>query len=281
MLDITKIREALEGFVDGIPLRLDLKPHPRGHGQIALVRDGYQIQALDGEKRRRRTHTFADVRSLAEWLLKHADPKETEILVGTSNVQAGLEPGTRDGDVVSGLLTMHPRLARWAGIFGREISQKHLHSFIIAAVDDVGIATDKNGEAHRFGPILAAQLQKLQVMREENYDLQLDELGNVKFAGSNESTTVSGSLPGAFSIRVPWYLGVEDENGYEQRYGLDILLRMDSRERPPEFTLSCPSLKVVEHEARLDAVAFLRRLLGEDWLVGIGTYSTEPCFERG
>lgn len=50
-----------------------------------------------------------------------------------------------------------------------------------------------------------------------------------------------------------------------------IHLSASADERAVTFSLDVPSLDVVRHRAVLEAVGFLRDLLGDGWLVGLGT----------
>lgn len=272
MIDLTKIRHALEGFMDGLPLKLDLNKHPRGHGQVALVRDGYSLKELPGTKRGRRTHDFFDVASLAAWLKRHAGPKQTEILVGKDQVVAGLDPKADEGDLVTAQLLVHPRMKRWIKVFGAELGQVALHEFIFAASEDVGMATTADNKEIAYGPILADNLRKLSMVKEEHLDTDYDELGYARFSGSSNNVKLTATIPPRFPVRVPFYLDVRDAEGGEIFYDFEVLLRVSTRNKQPHFTLLCPSLDVIRHNARLDAVAYLRRLLGDGWLVGLGDF---------
>jgi hypothetical protein len=57
----------------------------------------------------------------------------------------------------------------------------------------------------------------------------------------------------------------------EATYELEVHLHLQVRDNAgPLFELACPNLDVVLREARLDAVAWLRHLLGAEFLVGLG-----------
>ena len=58
---------------------------------------------------------------------------------------------------------------------------------------------------------------------------------------------------------------------------------MEVEDNAVAFVLTCPSLPLVVHEARLDAVAWLKHLLHDDFMVGLGALRLEavPLVEVG
>lgn len=85
---------------------------------------------------------------------------------------------------------------------------------------------------------------------------------------------LQGRIPTQFGIRIPIIAGVLDAEGVEVSYGATVLLSMDI-DQAVSFKLSCPALPLIEHQARLDAVAYLKRLLGGEFMVGLGDLKAE------
>lgn len=282
-LDPTSIKSFIANAVQGLVSNLGdaspaitAVPRPDGQGIVALVREGYKVQTLEGQRVNARVHAFEEIGSLADWLKRHATKESVEILVGEQCVVAALTPRDVNGDRVTCPLHPHPRWARWHALLAQPIGQRQLHRFVLSSLEDfevvpvpgevVGIST---------GETLASQLAKFEALKTSEVKVELDERGFVRFAGMSEKTEVSGKLPPRFKVRVPLFLGVErvkdGQPASEAVYELEIHLRVIVEQgRPPAFELSCPNLEVVVRGARLDAVAWLRHLLGDGFLVGLG-----------
>lgn len=276
-ISLSSIIGALEAL---FARKIRAAPSPDRDGQLFLVRDGYSLEQRHGPRVGQRAHRFSDLRSLAGWLRKHADPELCEILVGGAVVDAGLRPA--DGltsEIVSADLTVHPRMLRWldfvAATSESPCTQAELREFAIAAREDFVAGESSDGARIDMGEYLAGQLQRLAVIERGEVDVRIDDLGNVQFAGESTTRQVTGKLPASFAIRLPWYIDVEvadDDEPALVEYTMDVHLRMQVVSGRPRFALSCPGLDVTQHKARLDAVAFLRRLLGDAWLVGMGVF---------
>jgi hypothetical protein len=252
---------------------LQLVEHPKGHADLALVREGYAVQTFPGPEKLARRHTFDDLPSFAEWLKKHAKPASTEILFGRDGtVVAALNPSLVTGDIVSCRLQFHPRQARWANLLPTAIGQRDLHRHIVGALEDFPEARTQTGEdLGSSGQHLAAQLLRIEVIKGGNLTTQLDELGVTRISGKHEETQVTAKLPPRFSVRFPWFLGARPL----AEYSLELLLSVNASDKGVTFKLDAPAYKVVELQALVDAVVYLRELLGEEWLVGLGRLQTE------
>lgn len=245
-------------------------PHPSGKGALVAIRDGYVVTAVPGRDQVLRNHVFDDLVGLAEWLQRHAAPETTEILVDQHGVVRALlsARSVPAGDVVECRLQPHPRLARWLAVFGKGLTQRQIHRLVVGALEDFPRATGTDGtDLGSAGSALAAQFQRIEVVKGGTLDVRLDELGNTRFAGATDSKEIQAKLPPRFSISVPWFIGADPDAAYS----LDVHLSAQADDRSVTFGLDAPSLDVVRHRAVLDAVNFLREQLGDGWLVGLGT----------
>lgn len=245
-------------------------PHPSGKGVLVALREGYTVTTHPGRDQVLRQHVFDDLVGLAEWLQRHADPQAAEILVDQHGVVRALlaARAVPAGDVVECRLQPHPRLARWLAVLGKPLTQRQIHRLIVGALEDFPRAQASDGtDLGSAGSALAGQFQRIEVVKGGTIDVRLDELGNTRFAGATDSKEIQAKLPPRFSISVPWFIGADPEAAYD----LEIHLSASADERAVTFSLDVPSLDVVRHRAVLEAVGFLRDLLGDGWLVGLGT----------
>jgi hypothetical protein len=257
-------------------------PDPNGKGHTALIRDGYKVVQLAGRTKAKREHTFADAESFAAWLLRHADPQKTDILVDENQAVAMLDPRDEHADEVVMPIALHPRFARWAAIFGQKVSQKALYKFLVASFEDFpGAPVEGTNERFSFGEKLAADLLRFEAVRNSEVQIILDERGFTQFSAATDKVQVKGSIPPKFSIRVPMLTGALDPATSEEFvYEVEILLEVVPPEAntkgPPAFILTCPKLQLVLTKARADLVVWLRHLLAEKpFLVGLGKAQTQ------
>lgn len=247
---------------------------PDGKDSVALVRDGYTLQRIAGREKQARRHKFTDVEAFAGWCKREIDRLGTQ---GTADILVDIDameavaaptPTALPADVVKCRLDWHPRAARWFALFGRQIGQQAFHEFIHGALEDFLPVRGGDGSmvAASYGEVLAGQVGKLAIVQGQNLKIELDDRGTVTFAAGDAKTEVSGKLPARFTVKVPGIVGVPGE------YALEVLLRLSvPKEGGPVFRLECPSLPVVQREAALAAVGHLRDLLGEAYLVGVGS----------
>jgi hypothetical protein len=279
--DIRKyLAEAAHGLVAalGEPApAVALTRTPDGRHGLALVRDGYKLQQLDGVTTCRRAHAIDDVDSLAAWLRRNSHAALVEILVDEDKIVAALDPRNPIGDVVSCPLTAHPRAARWLAVLAKMVQQPQLQRLFLTTLDDFERTQDSSGRLlGSYGEELARQLQKFGAVRNAEVDVEIDAMGTVVFAAQTEKITIKGSLPPRFKVNVPIFLGIQlptGENGdlVEATYELDLFMSVHPQERgAPLFSLSCPNLEVVMRQARADAARWLSYQLGPEFLVGLG-----------
>lgn len=261
--------------------------HPQGHGSLALVRDGYKLQDLQAAQVARRRHSFDDIRSFADWLNRRcpdtADRVRAEILAtapdkdGGHRISAVLNPEDQHSDSGVCLLTYHPLFQSWLGIFGKRLSQQEFHAHVRGV-----IASFAQQQPVSFGNWLATELQKLKAITGRDLQVDLDQRGFVSFAMMTGTKKIEGEIPPSFALSLPIFMGVfppsipreltdrvEEEQALD--YMIEVLLQTDvNDEGRIYFTATAPGLDQVIHQARMDAVAWLRSRLDEGFLVGLG-----------
>jgi len=292
MADLKQIvGQFVQGLVEAVgaaTVKPEMVDHPNGTDQAAVVREGYRLVKLEGGTRGRRAHVFRAVRAFGQWLRRHADPAKVEILGNGDSIAAALDPADPNGDLVQCLLEAHPRAKPWLEVLakGVQLTQRQLWLFVRARPQDFGKAVGRNGaDLGSYGPILAAELQKLEVSKGGKVRVDLDGMGNVIFAAGEEKTEVSGKLPSSFEIRIPLLrdvtLGVDADGSplpveQEPLYALEVFLTLETKDGgAPTFRLECPGLELAQIAAREDAFRCLRSVLEspapEGYLVGAGS----------
>lgn len=268
---VNELVSALQKLADvqpptAAPVLID---NPDGKGAFVVVKNGYEVKQLGGAQKGQRRHTFHDLGSFARWLNRHAAGRDetVEIVASATAVTAGLDPIDPTADVVMCNLTTHPTAVDWCSIFGKPLDQKQLHAFLRGHVADFA-----NADA---ATMLTTELRKLNIVINKDLSAELDERGFLQFQGNTGKAQVGGKIPGDFAIRIPLIMGVmiDGSDTDEVTYPLDVLVTMDVNDHGASFTLSAPSLVGVKHQARLDAVAYLEKLLDDGFMVGLGDYA--------
>lgn len=255
----------------------DLVTSPDGRGgSVVIVRDDYKVEQIAGPERAKRTHVFHDLGSFAEWLKRWANPATAEILVGDAKARALLGGETVALDPASDvtcLLRHHPTFAAWKAAFGVKLNPKAFHAFIRSVAVTFG-----NGGGVTAADVLSAELAKLKAVKNGEINMSVDPRGFYAVSGATTAVQVDAKIPPSFTIRTPILIGIPESESSESEmlYLLEILLSMDVEDSGIFFTLTCPTLDAVLHQARLDAVGYLRTLLGEGFLVGLGDIATTP-----
>lgn len=279
-MDLTDLFANIAAFVrnlsDPVP-KAELLDAPRGRAsKVVAVRNDYSIETLTGPDRSQRKHKFHELRSFAEWLNRFGKAKETEILVGDKEASAVVSADVAASSVTCELRA-HPTYDAWQAAFGKPLAPKALFAFVRSVQDTfkpIGA-----GDGPNAGDVLAGELQKLKAVTTGDIEMSVDPRGFYAVQGATQKVQVDAKLPPQFSISTPIYVGVPEilgERGPEKLYPLPILLSMDVSEKDGILiTLTCPSLKRVLHDARLDAVEHLRRMLDPDFLVGLGDLKSD------
>lgn len=249
-------------------------PNGRG-GSVLIVRDDYKVEQVAGPDRAKRVHIFHDLRSFAEWLKRWGKPDTTEILVGDAKARALLGGATVAHDPasdVSCVLRDHPTFAAWRKAFGVKMNPKTFHAFIRSVAATFG----SGGGGVTAADVLSGELAKLKAVKNGEINMSVDPRGFYAVSGASTTTQVDAKIPPQFTVRTPILIGIpeSESSDTEMLYGLEILLSMDVEDSGIFFTLTCPTLDAVLHQARLDAVGYLRALLDEGFLVGLGDIAT-------
>lgn len=266
------ILSTLQDFVSPVPAPETIDA-PRGRGaKVVGVRSDYKLETLPGPERSKRAHVFHDLGSFADWLNRFAKVAEgVEILVGDEEAKAVLGDDPH-ASLVTCQLRNHPTFDAWQKALGTKQNPKAFHAFLRSVS---GTFDDGSGGVNA-GDVLSGELQKLKAVTTGDIDMNVDPRGFYTVNGSTSRVQVDAKIPPSFTIHTPIFVGIPDPGveGQERRYALEILLTMDVEDGGIGFTLTCPGLARVLHEARLDAVAHLRALLNEGFLVGLGDLNT-------
>lgn len=248
---------------------------PNGDGFL-LVRDGYRLKRIRPERQRLRRHDYEDLASFAQFLNRNMAGSKCDVLLNGSEAWAIKGPHDADTDIVTCKMVKHPRLVRWMKAGSTFMSQRELLFHVIAANDDFHmIESDKMKMTE--GEYLASQLMKFAVAKHSNYQCEVDHHGMIRFHAADEKVTTTAQLPSRFTVHVPIFRGIPDEEtgDREKKYDLEVLLQVDARESEPSFKMYYPDLELVMYRALLDAMDFLRGELNDAFLVGFGQPATE------
>lgn len=267
---------------------------PNGTESIALVREGYSVQRLPGLSKLQVTHTFSDLESLADWLVREAEPKSAQIVVGPTQVVAAAVPHDAVSDRVSCKFDGDPELAVWRAKLGRVIGQKDLVNLLRATPRILGEATGRDGSSlGGAAEIVAAEVRKLEVARSADVKVEIGANGEIAFQALTDTTSVKGRLPSSLILTTPILRGVRRPGDHDDlsadprtwpiaTYDIEVLVELEVVDKVAKLTLVAPRLPVYEVEAVADAAAYLRALLafgGGEWLVGCGAFDTDTYVE--
>jgi hypothetical protein len=270
------IAEGLQKLLDMIqpPIAPNGGPTDKKGNQYVVVRDGYTIKGLEPPSAAQRVHRFTDLRSFAEWLLRHADPKLTEISVGDEEVMAVLNGKQVHPDRITCELVKHPTFEAWEDALNVEIGQVAFHQLVRANRESLGAGAED----------LMSSLSQMKAVSGGEVEVHIDPTGFTKFSGRKNTLEVEGAVPPEIRVVTPVYDGVEREeddgeggDALLQEYILDVLVRMNYQADNFTFKLIEPALELVMRSARRDVKRFLDRLLASEttgeFLVGMGTLS--------
>lgn len=265
------------------PVPVQPRPHPRGHGEVLVVQDGYDVHEVDGRSRGRRLHLFHDLASIAAWLNRHATNREqTEIVMNAAlagatpeamktlgRVVAHLDPRGVDGDVVECEIARDPVFLAWIAILGKGLDQVTLAEHIRCYRDSLG--TD--------GTVLLSILQQIKVTVGGSTELHVGGLGEIKLIAGDRRTEASVTIPPEIMVQTAIFDGVVDDLGGAALYHLRLFVSMkfigDGENKAPVFTLTCPDLAIVLRKALHDAHRDLVNRLDDNFLVGFGVPKVE------
>jgi hypothetical protein len=274
-MTVTEILTTLRQLLEPAAPSPTLLEHPDCTGRrVVALRDGYKLHDLAAPKEVRRKHRFTALRDFAAWLQRHAQPDVAEIGVGADRIHAIVRGLELRADCVTCDLVYHPTYLAWTSHLGKPLDQRTFHHLVRSQRGSIGEAQATE---------LLGALMQLRVA--ENLECNLDEYGFTRFAGVSRNHEVQGRLSPTLVATTPVFTGVFGrvltlEEGaaakeVETAYELELLVSMVKGERGLLFTLDCPGLDLVRHQAREDLVAYVRSLLGDEWLVGQGELATE------
>lgn len=259
------------------PAALDPIENPNGDGKLVIVREGYTVHPLPGERQNARTHVFGDIASLAAWLTREVveDRRHSvDLLVAEKQITAHLDSRNPCADVVTCPLVFHPSYVAWSAVFGKALTQKEFHAFIRGQIDTF---------AGNAGDQLANEITKINLISGRELTMELDPLGYHRVHGSTSKAGIDAALPPRFQIVIPILLGVREEDDVEAKYVIDVFLSADVVEdedgdKAVKLGVAASNLPLVLYEARLDAVAYLKRLaVGFDVMLGQAATKEVPA----
>lgn len=250
-------------------------PDPDGIHANVLIRDGYTLKRIDGATEARPSHTFKDVRCFADYLNREYDRNrldagDCDIVMSEGRFTAYFDPYDKAGTNVACQLEPDTDFWAWQNASETTMSVDAFHKFIRRVLPTF---LPFDGGKVSLGEYLLTQLGSLKVSQDSEVEIRTNRVGLVEFSGGTGKTTVSGKMPDTFKVCTPVYEGVLDADGNPMVYTFDVLLTVKVEGGKPAFSFCIPRYHQVVREAQLDAVAYLRDLLHDDFLVGVGV----PC----
>ncbi len=243
-------------------------PLAAGAQSVIARHKDYVLERVPSIERSKRKHVFQDVTTFAEWLNRHALKERTEILVDEKEIAAALDAEDPHTDVVKCALSFHPTFAAWSAIFGKKLDQRGFLQFVRGQ----RVALGGQGE------LLLGELRSFEVIRQGDFKHELDDRGFTRFHGSTAKQDAKGAFPAEIEVKTPIFDDIKRVDGSSELdcvYSLEVLVEIEIVEKLGFFTLTCPGLPLVMRAARRDAVAYLRDLIDEEYLVGIGALVLE------
>lgn len=263
------------GFLEGLvnkfgaaTAKLALVPSPDGKNALGLVRAGYQAIPYPGRTEPRPAHWFHDLGDFAAYLNRHAkDRPRCDILVAPTEARAVFDHDDPQSPHIGCRLRWHPDYEAWMGVLGKPLDIAALHDHVRAVMPTFTALED--GEVP-VGEMLLGQLSKLEVIKGGALKVSVAANGLIEFAGAEDKTTVTGRFPDRFTVVLPVYESILNRLNEPDTYTLEVLLSLKIVNGAPVFTFRAPRHEVVELDALRGAVAYLRGLLDESFLVGVG-----------
>ena len=250
-------------------------PSPDGESLLVLTPKDYEIQQIKGPTAPVPNHTLHDLRDFASYLHARADAEKTDVLVDARHAVADFGPHAEGAPRITCALVAHPIWAMWRQRLGTALSTEELFDFIRTVAET--LPPPAEGQPSQAAVLLAG-LSKFEIVSTGEYKTEIDGRGALTFQGKTEKTAVSGAVPTELRLRLPLFAEIfrPTELGalVEADYDLPILVKLKIRKKgdgkEAVWTLSAPTRPLVEAQALRDVVAYLRRLLGDGWLVSMG-----------
>lgn len=257
------------------PLEPHVEEHPDAEHQIALVPNGYTLEHLSGPTAQRPKHNFHDLRDFSAYLHRRAKPEPTDIIIDAKHATAVLGFDDKTAAQLTCTLVKHPSWLAWARILRKSLSVKDLHDHLRAVPETLPPLNGKDGKLQPItqGQHLLAQLRKLNVVETTDLKIEISRHGTTQFAGGSQKATVNGELPAELHLQVPLYDEVyptDDGPNEVITYDLEVLIDIQIKDGDVTFLLTAPRIDQVRRKALRDATAWLRHLVGSEWMVCVG-----------
>ena len=252
-----EVKQVYAEAADAVP-EISAIESPDGYGQVVIVKEGYDVKRLGGRDEGKREHTFDDLATFAAYLNRHGNAEKVELLLSGDCAVAALDPQATEPELITCNLDLHPTFKAWKEVLDNPMPQKVFHQLVRGFR---GSVEDSEG--------LLAALRVVSVARKGEMKSEIDETGATRLNLLTETREMAGTLPPEFVVTTPVFRGILNETGEEIRYSVEMLLSIDIDAMA--FTLNAPALALVEHQARQDVAAMLKRELNEGFLVGLGS----------
>lgn len=231
------------------------------NGAFVTVRNDHKIERLSGRAAQPgRRHTFANPESFAAFVVKHwPNADEVEILADTTKITA-TNKAAWFRDILVGDMRKHPDWLAWTALLSGTYEQRPLYLKMVPIVrclpdGDKGVPD---------------QVRSLNVVASAENKSELSEQGVWTIVSGTKGQEVRSKLAGSFKITTPVYL-----DGPPYTMEIKFILHPGEMGSAMKFQLVAIDREIVEIEAYEERVDRLRGLLGDAYLVGMGTMSFE------
>lgn len=260
------------------------KPEPvetQSGAEVFVVHRDYRVVWEKDPPTDRRRHFFASIIDFCEYLKRKADPEKTEIFVEEGEIVADFCNEIAHTDLIRCGLSVDARFAPWVPAITGATKLSQGGFLRLLRQSGAILLPDVRGA-------LMATLGALKVTTGEAFEMHIDESGVTRFAGASRNQEFSGRIPPSVALLTPIFDGVKvpvvletlrseaDEAPAEAElelaeYTLECFIEMEVKNGQASFNLDCPEYDAQLLQARRDAANWVRHLLGEQWLVSMGT----------
>ena len=232
--------------------------HIRRRGQTGhvVIKNGYEIKAVPPAlaEKPARMHSFEDTEAFGQFIVRHFDAPDTEILANLDGITAASK-NDWDRDQIVCLLAKTETYKEWTEAFdGKTMGQQELYTFL-----------RKNRELVKDASRVLTALRELEVAGTDGVKMTLTETGMCNFVGKSSGVEIRGALPTEIVVSLPVYK--RSTKTYEVK--IDLLPKATSA--GVCFNLDVPNLEEVRDQALDDELARLGSLLGEAFLISRGS----------
>ncbi len=239
-------------------------PHGSYGAGYVFKRDGYTMQVLPAEQEGMSAHHFATVGDLASYLKRNFSDRamSTDIVIEEHQIMVYIDPTAEVPQIFKVELDWHPAWDAWKGL-----CRKHLTQMDVIQHCRAWRETMSDSEA------IMQALGSISIIGASKFTSMTDETGAIRLSSTEDSRDLSVKIPPTVRFECPVYDGIFDtENEPEEvGYPCELLVSVDTSGSSIEFEFSFPKLELVKRQARRDAGIYLQALLGDDWLVSVGT----------